>query len=1073
MAKEKNAFDEFDAPANAFDEFDSPVAPTTAAPPVQEPIDEPFVQKIMLNAEASGAPITREEAVARAKRTAALLKSDPNAPVLKDTGDKPAGFMAGLGAAAEGIISGLTLGIGTDVLGSVADIAGIESMGTAAQQRRREYFPTVSMVSDIGAGLATGGAGLVKGLAPKLVARGMQATTGGKAAATLVRGLAEADLLGRAMTGGTRLGTARLAKSQIKTMGQAEEIATRQIENLMEQRAISEASEIPIQQMLNAAEREVLEVAEAASRPTITDPARAFAARVGTKVVSKLPERLQPAGRAVVKEATGLIQPEFKGTALQVGKDVSEVAKQRAIQMRAEFLYDKALAESFENLGWSKPLVQTAMALQRTLTGAGAGAVGGGLKGASEGFREAQMTKEDAEIFAEDLAAKMWIRSKQGIAEGSAIGGSIGFLSPSIIKGLAATTNAVQKSLKFGASMVLPKAGSTVLDIDPDAIRRALKYEDIKSTYDLAKTQRRVRNTLQFQFDNAEAYIKNARTELGRAAGKDFKNIPNKEGTAAANEDLSDTLKAIQSKWMKRNSDGKYVYDESKLNKWWANEAEYIVDDAGNVVGDLPPELKKLQDQIKEFEEAVDFTVNLHNELATLKSERTGRGGLRIATRDGEEVESFLPSLTTEEVLANAYAETITGGKQGMIGLKNIRPILSEDITSEILQFKKAPKGYLVAAPIKPYTQEIEAGMEVIPPIVGTPQGLRPTPAAMISFEPRIMAGKVAEGVKTPIGPVGELSSIGIPTLIAQQMGLDIGTATATGFATKAAIDMFFDPSIAIRNYGLMQKGLSATRKATESIANVIARRGEVQATAVRTLTDKYAGTGILNTVLAPVGYLTDTDLKMKEGTNPNIYSNKLADILYREDKELLKQLEGIGNVIDAFQGDYDELDNVFPFLAKQTAKTSPRQVAFLKKKMEAMKPANYQLSKPFEPTDKQKFQYGIYSLYVRNPDLIYKDIADKRYVSDAAVEVLRDVYPARFLQLQKNLYGAVIEAKENNEVIDEKQKLMINKLLGVKAFNMNVADLKKNQDVIQLPPSGGGGFSSKLPQLEMEGLPR
>lgn len=958
----KNPFDKYDAPnANPFDKFDAEEIPSEPTPqaqppmPAEEPIDEPLVQKIMDSGASVGSPVSREEAVERAKRMSRLLKSSPETPILKDTGERPDTIGQGLGAAAEGILSGITFGIGTDMLGSLMDIIGFEELGTAAQARRREYFPTISEVSDIGAGIAQGGAGLLKSVAPKLVARGMQTTLAGKGGAAVVRGLAASDLLAT----GLRASQTKVAGKQLGRALEAEAAtAARQGKITIDaKKAAGEA--------LTAAETEIDDVLTKGLQTTLGDKAEELA-RIPLSKLTK--------GRVA-------------------RKTTAEIAEDATLNARQQFLIDEIVKRDLPMLG--TPATRIAYAAGRigesTATGAGLGAAAGLLRGASTGFREAQMTKNDGDLFAEDISKKMWIGAKEKAREGAFIGTAIGFGIPTTAKGATLALNVGAKALSALTKAIVPRAGSILTGVRPERLGEFITMKDIAAStgLDYNKLRDDVERAFQFQHDYGNTLINDIDSIM---ASQQPLTPAEAAELATIKGDFVSAIADMRTNFMKRVG-GNWKLDTKKIDEFY--EGARFTGDKKEL---MPPPFAALEDALLKYQQkAEDFT--------------------------------------SAYAAANPSAGVFNPAEQARINLlagQNLRVQPRVD----------SPTALLVPdEPLIPYTNQ---DMALFPNMETTPTSL------IYTHLPNIMERQLAPQMQ---GQFPSLAAIGAGVIGATK-GFGATGILGSAAATKALGDLFLNPKGLIDNYGKVQRTIVSLHDGSRLFADAIGRRGTAQSVAIKTLTEKRAGTPLAIMAGVPT----------KEGVDPAKYSAALGNQLYEEDKELFKQLADIGDLTETFGSDYDLIDDSFPELAKAVAKTTPRQAVYLKKKFSALGD---------KPSEQQKYKYGIASLYTRNPDIIYDDIVRKRYVADEALEVLREVYPARLFQMQKDLYGAVLEAKQNNEKIDARQQLIVKKILGVPAFDMSPADLKRNQDAIQLPTRGGGGFSSKLPQLESEGLPR
>jgi hypothetical protein len=122
-------------------------------------------------------------------------------------------------------------------------------------------------------------------------------------------------------------------------------------------------------------------------------------------------------------------------------------------------------------------------------------------------------------------------------------------------------------------------------------------------------------------------------------------------------------------------------------------------------------------------------------------------------------------------------------------------------------------------------------------------------------------------------------------------------------------------------------------------------------------------------------------------------------------------------------------------------------------------------------PSDRELYDYGLYSRYVRDPDAIYDDIVERNYVPSQALEVLKQVYPSRLYQIQGQLLDAMVQMKESGEVLDSKQQRIADSILGKgNTAGLTPAQIRSLQTSIQLPAGAAKEFSSRRPELEKQG---
>ena len=316
------------------------------------------------------------------------------------------------------------------------------------------------------------------------------------------------------------------------------------------------------------------------------------------------------------------------------------------------------------------------------------------------------------------------------------------------------------------------------------------------------------------------------------------------------------------------------------------------------------------------------------------------------------------------------------------------------------------------------------------------------------------------------IGQLGsQLTETGITALIATQLGAELPTAIGAGVLLPQAKNLLVNPAAVINNYQTIQTVLERTSRASRNLSRFLTSTGQAQNEFALALRKETPVKSFITETKRNVLGIKDSEGKPRLGTQvPE------AQQLYEMDKELLGKLstpDAIGNIEETFGNDYEFMDAAYPSLSAGSVGVIPRQIAFLSSKLP--RPQGR------EPTKKEVFSYGIYSKYVRDPDAIYSDIAEKNYVPSQALEVLNEVYPARLRQLRSQLFAAVTEAANAGERIVPKQQQVIDKILGIPTAGLSPAQIANIQSsmLTKPAPNNSGGISTKLPQLEREGLPR
>lgn len=301
-----------------------------------------------------------------------------------------------------------------------------------------------------------------------------------------------------------------------------------------------------------------------------------------------------------------------------------------------------------------------------------------------------------------------------------------------------------------------------------------------------------------------------------------------------------------------------------------------------------------------------------------------------------------------------------------------------------------------------------------------------------------------------------ELASIGVPAIVASQFGLGAAEALGTGIGISQLAKLTLNPDAALAQFRGTQRLIGVTKEANKNFANWIVSPTRGRAA---------AGEAVRKSTTAARNAFSP-ELKDDEQLNEP-FSLKAAKQLYQMDNQLLGRIAGpdaAGNIDAVFGSNYRRLENAYPIAGNRVAQITPKQVAFLNSKIP--KP-NGQV-----PSDRQIYEYGIYSRYVRDPDAIYDDIVERNYVPSQALEVLQKVYPSRLYQIQGQLIDAMAAMKERGEVLDSKQQRIADSILGKgNTAGLTPAQIKALQQQIQLPVGAAKEFSSRRPELEKQGL--
>lgn len=275
----------------------------------------------------------------------------------------------------------------------------------------------------------------------------------------------------------------------------------------------------------------------------------------------------------------------------------------------------------------------------------------------------------------------------------------------------------------------------------------------------------------------------------------------------------------------------------------------------------------------------------------------------------------------------------------------------------------------------------------------------------------------------------------------------------AGGFiGAKAALEVLFDPAATIENLSRIDKLAMAVTKTSDVFSRSLigSRAGLAAGQTIPKLSERFEAEDVKKKGLTVIA----------------------ADEAYKRDKELIEKLSNIDSLDRLYGPTISGIEDTAPVVSNGMVATTSRQVQFLAQKMVDMRPKN-NVQLDWKPTSRQLYSYGLYSNYVRNPDLILLDIEKKGFVPKEGLEVLTEVYPSRLQNLRASLTSQLAETLGNGEKIDAKRQYLVDKILGINTSGLSPNEIKKIQESMR--PTGGNtsGGSGKLPKLEGEGLPR
>lgn len=985
-ASEREA-DEWEANPN-------PEEPFVANVQMPDDVDRALVDKIIAAGKSVNVDIPEGEAIRRAMLTRDLMKT-PQTYTKATQGEDFEGIGDQIRTALEGAAGGLTMGIAPFLYGLGGDfiqqLSGKPVEFSADIQRRREANPIIAFGSDIGAAITQGGLSLLRNIRPaasiftgeglfNAAARGITDIDIPSRVANRVSAHITAEKLGTSYAGALRQAEFELADIATKA-GAAEAVATAA-------GATPEAARVAARNALTAVEREIADVAKTTAKPTLTD-----------FPIAKL-----------------------------TGKQAIDIAGDRAIRQRANFMLRDNAAETYKTLGFgADAAAQFAKDIVANIPAAAAGgATAGAIGGFTRGYGQA-LSSGEADSIGEALGvAALSIPAEAG--KGAAFGAGLAAATPLAVGTIGATIRAVRGTLAEISERIYPSVGSLFNDVRPRDLKATLKAGKAVAESDLIDEVQRLNNSLQYQYDNIVEYV----AHLDDIASRDFSATP----VAAAHTALMNAIRDVRNKFMIRPASaisGTPQYDLNKLRKAMLDtEAERLVLPDGTIGlrVKLPPEIETLQQRLGEMEENLFNLQRAYNAMNNIVNPEAGRRleGIRIQI-EGAPLQPRAGGLTTPQLPYSPQQQSYARASQAFVSGEEPQVLFPG----------------------------VASGMQIDRDLL-TPK----------SIAARDALRELGERIDQK--SLGPLADFAIPAFLANQAGLGIPEAAGVGLLTSQAPKILFNPKAAVESYTTLQKALAVSERASYDFAKFLTTRGIGATTFVKLLEDK----GDLgNAIRGALGEKKKTTIGPRQQLTA-----KGATALYDADKQLIEKLssgDALGNIQNMFGGDADAVEAAYPRLASTMMATIPRQVAFMNEKL-PKQPETWDVNRmgEWKPTEKEIYSYGLYSRYIRDPDAIYLDIAKKNYVPDQAIEVLQKVYPARYSQLRQQLFDGLLEAKNANTKISGSQQKIIDRLLGQNTNGLSQSQIRKLQNEIVIPPAGkGGNFSSKLPQLEMEGIPR
>ena len=1008
---------------------EQPVAPSTKAtattgiapsPQMEDtrPYDEGAVKRIKDTAASTGQVIDDGEAIRRARNLYGIAKESEKYGTLRAT---PAPSTAAkIGTAIEGFISGF-LPFGELITGAAEEaVAGGQapvgsSLGFEAMRGRREESPITAGGSEI--------AGIVASL-------GLEALP-------------------------------RLA------MGAADKLSTRLANVLFKVPGVGAATKVARSPFVNPLARGTLEAeaklvgaTEKLSKGKLPTELADLGDSLAVRAEKELGRYGVIEGRSTAKGLSGLTTKTERDI-LRGGKllESKGFSREQVAKVMAERQVGEEMAANFDKLGGMKVFGAelpkylagvTTQYLPQVIAGTLGGAGYAAQRAASERLA---LTDEEVAATAESFGAAV----TRDALKGAAVGAGLSVASPLASAGLRQLGEAVESSWKGVASTITEYLGPKRTAIGADEIAEAFDNATKLSRGNLVKQQKQLLNTLQAQHDYTSDYI----FHLGKVARKiearaTADGIILASPTARGAGDIADVVFEgadlptfvwrVRKKFMDEVEDGIWVYNKDKVLKAIKKQPFKKITVRGEGGKPVVKEILDLPEEIREFQAAV------------------GRAEFNLRTL-AQEAEAALQGArgTTEPVLpANlrsgmapiripgvpmTYAPGAEGAQleRGMYDFAK-RLLEQNNYPAELLDrpfFGRVPSDVAPEFGVRINTGEARSARyeKATREVLGLQQASN---KKLSEIEGRAIA---TEGAPALAG------------LAAAQV-LGYIKAAPLYLGARYVMESLVNPAAAIRSYQALQTTINAGINGTKIFSKAI-----LGLPATGDIAGRIAG-------IAPLR-------SQKEDANLQVGRPDAAQA-YKDDREFFMRFRGATGLEDLTNlfstPTMAALDTTFPEFTNKTVGMLPRQAAFLNAKMEKMIPASERANPDYKPPPQQLYQYGLYSRYTISPDLIYNDIADKRYVPEQAMEVLRAVYPARLAYLRSQIFNNLVDMKEKGIRLDRVQEGIVNKIMTDdprKPFHLSSADVNKLQQTFQVagqPPAAQGGPTNRRVELEREG---
>lgn len=729
---------------------------------------------------------------------------------------------------------------------------------------------------------------------------------------------------------------------------------------------------------------------------------------------------LTEAEKRVLDIAREVARGDLATTTTAAGRTIAAPTKglAAATEERAAFLYETEIANSYKRAGFSGP---AATQMAKVLLGR-AGAIGargalaagaGGIAGTAQDFFRTAANPQNQQSISEDLAASTW----RGGGTGALVGGGLSLGIPVVSKSFEYGLRAVRAAGNKIAEKIIPAAGSLLTEEDPTRLRGALTAGAALGDRNINRDVREFARALDFQYNNASSYLahlNSLRSEVDPAVSRAY---------APLQANLATALDDVRKELMVLSPDGTYKFSTSAVNEA-IKKAPLIQLPDGSYRITLPPSLQNLQNEIQRWEYLLAQIENAEEAAAA-------RAGAPSPSRDFRSRRVGGIPFTEEMRPAPNVGEV--GLAQSPISPSS--PLMSPlgNTPEQMAQILADPNKYPTPLRIIPETYERFGKAQQLERLT------LPDPTAQ----------------KTAF----ELAGTAGLTYLLDKAGLSFGESAVAAAALAQSYKLLIDPRFAIGQAKALNKLAGSSLELNKALRDSLVVPSSGRAAAADTMRRLVVDRKRL------LGY---TEEEITESEKP--FSPAAARQLYLLDRDLIKRLssgDAVGDIDRTFGHDYRKLDASYPIAGNITEQVTPKQVAFLNSKMPRV-PQNR------EPTNQQVFQYGLYSRYVREPDAVYDDIRLKRYVPSQAVEVLKELYPTKYKQLQQSFLDSLASVKERGEEPDKDLKNMANTILtGMSGYRHDIpaAEIRRLQNSVVIPKGNRpSDFTSRRVELEKEG---